>query len=463
MIAIGALTPITAQARGPAVNPLACEEWFDQARRLLDRHGIADAGASLIEHHPQLRVTRSLAALRPAGNDAEARQRWLRLLADEARTGWRSELLRLPENATLPPASRRGRVEHMNDCVDALLTAKDGRGLALPEIEDAYADWQRWLGAYAITSVMARPGILGYKQDAVERLRTPPPPAQRHYLPPPFRGNAPQPRQIADNPLGIPLPGAAAEQALLAQYAPVLSVAADDAANRPGTLGISDGRPEVVPHTASMYHWLSWTRFRGQTLLQLNYQFWFSHRPAQGWLDPYAGHLDGLIWRVTLKPDGSVLTYDSIHSCGCYHTVFPVDRRLVPVAPQQAGQPVFFPGRLPDAARQRIRLTLQPDTHYVVAVASWREGDGIPVQYYQPTPASRLRAIKGNHGYQSLFRPNGRVPSSRRLERFWFWPLGVPSAGSMRQPGHHAIAFIGKRHFDDPDMLDALFRLPRSL
>jgi hypothetical protein len=26
----------------------------------------------------------------------------------------------------------------------------------------------------------------------------------------------------------------------------------------------------------------------------------------------------------------------------------------------------------------------------------------------------------------------------------------------MRQPGHHAIAFIGKRHFDDPDVLEQI-------
>jgi len=36
------------------------------------------------------------------------------------------------------------------------------------------------------------------------------------------------------------------------------------------------------------------------------------------------------------------------------------------------------------------------------------------------------------------------------------WPMGVASAGAMRQWGRHATAFIGRRHFDDPWLLDAL-------
>jgi hypothetical protein len=27
----------------------------------------------------------------------------------------------------------------------------------------------------------------------------------------------------------------------------------------------------------------------------------------------------------------------------------------------------------------------------------------------------------------------------------------------MRQSGRHAVAFVGKRHFDDPDYMDRMF------
>jgi hypothetical protein len=37
------------------------------------------------------------------------------------------------------------------------------------------------------------------------------------------------------------------------------------------------------------------------------------------------------------------------------------------------------------------------------------------------------------------------------------WPLGIPAPGAMRSRGHHATAFIGRRHFDDPDLIERYF------
>jgi hypothetical protein len=60
---------------------------------------------------------------------------------------------------------------------------------------------------------------------------------------------------------------------------------------------------------------------------------------------------------------------------------------------------------------------------------------------------------------KSLFEQNALVEGSQRKERWFFWPLGVPSAGAMRQWGNHATAFIGRRHFDEPHLIDNNFRL----
>jgi hypothetical protein len=49
------------------------------------------------------------------------------------------------------------------------------------------------------------------------------------------------------------------------------------------------------------------------------------------------------------------------------------------------------------------------------------------------------------------------MPGTERGERYFFWPTGVESAGQMRQWGHHATAFVGRRHFDDPRLLDSYF------
>jgi hypothetical protein len=43
------------------------------------------------------------------------------------------------------------------------------------------------------------------------------------------------------------------------------------------------------------------------------------------------------------------------------------------------------------------------------------------------------------------------------MERFILWPTGVVSPGAMRQWGRHAVAFVGERHFDDPDFMDRIF------
>jgi hypothetical protein len=60
---------------------------------------------------------------------------------------------------------------------------------------------------------------------------------------------------------------------------------------------------------------------------------------------------------------------------------------------------------------------------------------------------------------RSAYGTDGLIAGSERLERLFFWPMGIASAGQMRQWGHHATAFVGRRHFDDPDLFDRYFEL----
>ena len=59
----------------------------------------------------------------------------------------------------------------------------------------------------------------------------------------------------------------------------------------------------------------------------------------------------------------------------------------------------------------------------------------------------------------SIFGPDGLVAGSERPERWLFWPMGIESAGTMRQWGRQATAFVGRRHFDDADLLEKRFVL----
>ena len=70
-----------------------------------------------------------------------------------------------------------------------------------------------------------------------------------------------------------------------------------------------------------------------------------------------------------------------------------------------------------------------------------------------PTRSSPSRTTR------SLDDPDGLIATSKRGERLLFWPMGIASAGAMRQWGGHATAFVGRRHFDDADLIEKRFAL----
>jgi hypothetical protein len=70
-----------------------------------------------------------------------------------------------------------------------------------------------------------------------------------------------------------------------------------------------------------------------------------------------------------------------------------------------------------------------------------------------------LRSLARPGGRRSAFGPDGLIAGTERAERFLFWPMGIESAGAMRQWGRHATAFVGRRHFDDADLIERRFEL----
>jgi hypothetical protein len=85
---------------------------------------------------------------------------------------------------------------------------------------------------------------------------------------------------------------------------------------------------------------------------------------------------------------------------------------------------------------------------------------GKPVDYvpYDLLPYDLLEALPHEDGQtESIFDGNGIAKGSERPERFILFSMGIPSIGSMRQRGHHAIELIGRTHFDDPGLFDRYF------
>jgi hypothetical protein len=151
--------------------------------------------------------------------------------------------------------------------------------------------------------------------------------------------------------------------------------------------------------------------------------------------------------------------YDSIHPCGCYHLFFPTDRVTIRPAERSLDEGMFAPQTLAvptgDAA---VVLRVESGTHYVQRVSFGRRGDaGVR---YQLDDDRRLAVLpRPDGGTRSAYGDSGLMAGSERGERYFFWPMGIESAGQLRQWGRHATAFVGRRHFDDPMLLDSYFAL----
>jgi hypothetical protein len=107
---------------------------------------------------------------------------------------------------------------------------------------------------------------------------------------------------------------------------------------------------------------------------------------------------------------------------------------------------------------EAVVVRIESGTHYIQRV--WTERIGGEPHRYQLDDERRLGMLpRPGGGTRSAYRSDGLIAGSERSERLFFWPMGIESAGQMRQWGHHATAFVGRRHFDDPLLVDSYFAL----
>lgn len=294
--------------------------------------------------------------------------------------------------------------------------------------------------------------------------------------------------------LGLPRLTPAQAQRLLAQHAPVIEVEERgpfDRFGRPLWPG-ADGAPGPRVDTTQgvVYTRIAHTRFEERWLLQLVYTLWFPERPARSSWDLLAGALDGVVVRLTLDESGRPLLMDTIHACGCYHMFF-ASAALVP----REGAPrheewLFAPMLLPELGiDERLVVRISSASHDVSGLARAGRAElarpaasGVLPGSYELLDEAELRSLPlppqqasapgmassvapartaspsaPAQPRRSLYAPDGLVRGTERGERFLFWPMGIASAGAMRQWGHHATAFVGRRHFDDVDLIEQRF------
>ena len=444
------------------------------------KHAIADVQARRIPGFPFLRMNRFLASFTEETMSRGETEFWLQQLAQLDLEGRRVELaaIPLPElQKILPQSADRETVRNtLQDCGEILVAQLLSDNGALEKLRsrlnapDDYQDILRVVGLYPVSSLPVRWGVQKLHEQTRMRLETPfSAGADQEIISYAASENSrPDTTDIShiinsagDNALGIPLFSHAQLAALFRYFAPVFEIETADEADLPGrpvwqddqTIAIDTKQPTVFTH-------LSHARFYDRILLQLNYTIWFPERPLDGRFDLLGGHLDGVTWRITLDTSGQPLFYDVIHNCGCYHIVF-ARENMRQVKQDDFWQEPLLVLPLPVASDENRKLVLSfaSGNHYLSQVRYTLPGHAD--KQYSLADYDRLRQLPfGNATSRSMFDARGLVPGSERSERWVLWPMGVLEPGAMRQWGHHAIAFIGKRYFDDPFLWEKNFKRP---
>jgi len=445
-----------------------CASATGELDALITENSHFDPAVHRIKNHPLLRSNRFLASFHGNLSEHDAYSAWLKALNTLSIDTYASEFSRIPEDKQTRWLAQHDAVDvraALNKCSEPLISHIDHTHPFRKEDiqpKDNYSLALRSVGLYPITSHLSQLYIDRYRSKMTTRVSHGGlqafekilyyQPNQPSYLSPEAIHND-MANTYASNPLGIPSPDTRTLAALFSKNAPVLHIEHKTPADFIGhpvlrnnnTIFIDDSSPTVFTHT-------SHTRLNGDILLQLNYIFWFSERPKRSILDIYGGDLDAVIWRVTLDRKGTPILYDTIHGCGCYHLVFLPEGTKANIARIRGDKPLVFP--LQDfSTLHPVELKIEGGTHYLLKV---KNPDSLQGKPYTLLPYEELLQLPSPEGRKSLFGKHGIISQSHRLERFLLWPLGIPSAGAMRERGMHATAFIGRRHFDDPYLLEEL-------
>jgi hypothetical protein len=473
------LTGCTAHLAPPAsvvdsapLSVVSCRTLNSDVDAWVKGAAVGDAQSARISDYPYLRIDRFLAAdeVKP-GAGSEDFDAWLarlRNLDSQART---FELRNLPDD---PGGKRRESLgARLDACAEVLMVsdlespAARAQLLEFSRVADDYSVAKRVIGLYPFTSLPFKAGVRNLHEGiqaefsrSLESLsvkgrliRYRPAP---EYPPVSAQAVAVLLEHANGKPQGIPDLSAVDRQRLFETFAPVFEidiVSDDDRIGMP--VWTDDGMPSVDIGEPVVFRRISYTRFEGRTLLQLNYSVWFPSRPPDGNFDLLSGRLDAITFRVTLGRDGRPLLYDSMHDCGCYHLFVPTRRLQTKPPPHGHEEPPLIPQRLDQGAGGLV-VRIAHGTHYLQRV--YFDVSVNTDHVYAMHDADVLRSLPTTQGRRrSLFQPDGLVPGTERGERWLFWPMGIAQPGAMRQWGHHATLFVGKRHFDEPHLVERYF------
>ena len=461
-------------------RPEECRLLFQRLDEAVTEAGVRDAASSDVPGFPYLRVNRFLLALKKDLGNETARDQWTRWMRVLDLQGRRVEIANLPAEAILslagPEAGQPARdplYSLVESCSSHMLSQDHTREDFYPALEaqvgvpDDYSSFLRIIGLYPLAAIPFYMGTDHVQQRAQNWFS-----ADLEKLPLKGRLRAFVPeenaslddlekekliRRARENPLGIPLPQGGAQERLVRSFAPVFLQDVAAPYDYPGRVVWKGDRAEIDPDQPTVYFYFSHAFLKEEPVLQINYVAWYSARAGKRppWFE--LGHLDGLTVRISLDGRGKPFMVDVINNCGCYHFFAPKAEGMEKKIRQPSGLDPFVPQWLPIIPPgERLGVRVNSGWHQVERLLPAREmPDPVP---YRLLPYEELESMAREGGRrESLFDSRGIAKGTERVERFIFFPMGVPSVGSMRQRGHHAIEFIGRAHFDDPDLFNQNF------
>ena len=450
-----------------------CADFFASLDKRTKEAGVLDPGVFRVKKYPYLRVDRFIASFREEIDNQADFAAWtdrMQALDQEAR---KYEIANLPDSAVTAIVSvndRAGLYSKVATCGDILKLAdfqnvnhqeKLRQSVSVP---DDYITLRRVLGIYPLTRLFVSYGVSRWHTEARNRFSAEPPANWQtiRYVPV-KKIDMSSLRQIVEptkrDALGIPIYSPEHRQALFRMYAPVWEIQFEGDYDRIGAPIYTDsGVLSVNTDQPVAYTLLSFTRFGKEIFTQVNYIIWFPSRPKEGAFDILGGVLDGLNYRVTLDNSGKPLVYETMHNCGCYYKAYPTDRLQVREKLDYAEPPLILEAAAINPSKDLMTVAMESRTHYVQHLYPLSR-ELKPVKLlYSLVDYGQLRSLQyPKDNRRSMFGQDSIAPGSKRLERFILWPTGVLSPGAMRQWGRHAVAFAGKRHFDDPFFMDAMF------
>lgn len=461
-------------------QPGQCREFLNRLDEVVKEAGVKDASSAAIPGFPYLRTNRFLASFKKNLKDDGEKGEWVRWMQQLDLMSRKKELSNLPDEAILSMEFGDGRktdrewlYAEVESCSSELLghdqVRSDFYDTLYPfiRVPSEYSCFRRTIGLYPLiaipVSLITESSIKKIRKRFDADLNDLPIDGQLTAFIP-EKGellSESEVREIIEkagkNPLRVPLLDKSQEEKLVWSFAPVFIQDLAAPYDRLGQVVWKGDRVDINPEKPTVYYYTSHAFLKGEPVLQINYVIWYSERAGERSPSIELGHLDGLTARVSLDTQGKAFMVDVVNDCGCYHFFAPDKERVDRTLSRPLSFGPFVAQWLPPVASgERLGIRISSGWHQVQRlISAGHLSESIP---YAMAPYDILEALPHeNSRTESIFNSSGIAKGTGRVERFILFSMGIPSVGSMRQRGHHAIELIGGDHFDNPYLFDNNF------